>query len=232
MIQYDEEQEELEKEITELEARMEILKPEPVQLQRFIDIIRKYKYPEELTAEMVNELIDKIIVHDFSGAGSSRTQKVEIHFSFVGEINLAYTEDELKAIQAEKEAKELAKKEAQKERGKEYRARKKAERYAANEGHKFAKRICEQCGKEYWPTRPSQKYCSKECGRAHEAFVRMNRNPAEKEGHKFFKRQCVVCGKEFWPSGPNSICCCDECRKQRISIRKKANYDAVKRAAV
>lgn len=350
MIQYDEEQEELEKEITELEARMEILKPEPVQLQRFIDIIRKYKYPEELTAEVVNELIDKIIVHDFSGAGSSRTQKVEIHFNFVGEINLAYTEDELKAIQAEKEAKELAKKEAQKERGKEYRARKKAERYAANEGHKFAKRICEQCGKEYWPnsskqkycsseckyahdrevilakryeekgdhtftqkickvcgkpfwptsgrevmcseeckeknsreyrekytkehrearaeqekqkreekkkaamaendghlypaqiceqcgkeywpTRPSQKYCSKECGRAHEAFVRMNRDPAEKEGHKFFKKQCVVCGKEFWPSGPNSICCCDECRKQRISIRKKANYDAVKRAAV
>ena len=92
--------------------------------------------------------------------------------------------------------------------------------------------ICEQCGKEYWPTRPSQKYCSKECGRAHEAFVRMNHDPAEKEGHKFFKRQCVVCGKEFWPSGPNSICCSDECRKQRISIRKKENYDAVKRAAV
>ena len=103
---------------------------------------------------------------------------------------------------------------------------------AENDGHLYPAKICEQCGKEYWPTRPSQKYCSKECGRAHENFVRMNRDPAEKEGHRFFKRQCVVCGKEFWPSGPNSICCSDECRKQRISIRKKENYDAVKRAAV
>lgn len=350
MIQYDEEQEKLEKDISELEVRMKIHKRKPVQIHKFIDLIRKYKYPDELTMEMVSELIDKIIVHNTTSFANSREQKVEIHFNFVGEINLAYTEEELNAIQAEKEAKELAKKEGRKEYGKEYRAKKKAERYAANEGHKFAKRICEQCGKEYWPnssrqkycsseckhahdrevilekryeekgghtftqkickvcgkpfwpsngrevmcseeckaknnkeyrekyssenreaiaekgkqrrakkkesamaendghfypaqiceqcgkeywpTRPTQKYCSKECSKAHEGFVRMNRDPAEKEGHKFFKRQCVVCGKEFWPSGPNSICCCEECRKQRISMRSKTNYDTVKRAAV
>ena len=122
--------------------------------------------------------------------------------------------------------------EARAEQEKQKREEKKKAAMAENDGHLYPAQMCEQCGKEYWPTRPSQKYCSKECGRVHEAFVRMNRDPAEREGHKFFKRQCVICGKEFWPSGPNSICCSDECRKQRISIRKKENYDAVKRAAV
>ena len=47
-------------------------------LELFLKNVRKYTEPDELTAEMVNTLIDKIIVHAPDKSSGHRKQKVEI----------------------------------------------------------------------------------------------------------------------------------------------------------
>ena len=39
----------------------------------------------------------------------------------------------------------------------------KAERWAANDGHKYPKRVCEQCGKEFYPNSTRQRFCNTAC---------------------------------------------------------------------
>lgn len=52
--------------------------------------IRTYNTaPETLTAEMVNNLIDKIIVHAPDKSSGHRTQKVDIYYKAIGITNIA-----------------------------------------------------------------------------------------------------------------------------------------------
>lgn len=55
---------------------------------KFLKMIKKYTYFEILTTPMLNEYIDKIIVHEATGArkGKDRKQQVDIYFNFVGKI--------------------------------------------------------------------------------------------------------------------------------------------------
>ena len=45
--------------------------------------------PEELTAEMLNELVDKIIVHAPDKSSGHRRQKIEIYYKAAGIIDIA-----------------------------------------------------------------------------------------------------------------------------------------------
>ena len=47
---------------------------------------------------MFAELIDKIVVYEAEGVGKARTQKVDIYFNYVGQVDIAYTEEELAEI--------------------------------------------------------------------------------------------------------------------------------------
>lgn len=328
---YDSEQNELESKINKLKALQKKDIQKPVQIDKFIKLIKKYKEPTEITDVLLKELIDKIVVHEAEkDSQNKKTQKIDIYFNYIGQFELAFSKEEIQKEQEQERQRLLEKKAEQKKRRQEYQKKKKEERYAANEGHKFAKkicpvcgkefwpnsnkqiycskecssevnkerikakrfaekgnhlfkqkkcivcgklfwpvngqevmcseeckkkhrnqkqldyyyehtaekqkekrklereqkmkendghlipkRICEYCGKEYWPTKEQQKYCCKECGKL--AYEKMNtgRDPADKEGHRFYKRRCVVCGKEFWPGGPNAICCSPECKKIR-----------------
>ena len=212
MVQYAEEQCQLEEEIECLQERLESQKNEPIQIDRFIETIRKYMNITELNHLVVHELIDKIIVHAPVTEDGQRTQKVEIYFNFVGEINLEYTEDELEEIKQAEEEKQQQRKERERERGRIFREKKKAERYEANEGHKFAKRICENCGQEYWPNGNKQKYCSSECKYEHKRAVLLARRKEEKGDHIFRQKHCKVCGKPFWPSNGREVMCSAECK--------------------
>ena len=71
-------------------------------LNQFLKNVRKYTDPEELTAEMVNELIDKIIVHAPDKSSGHRKQKIEIYYKAVGIINIA-TDEELIAEDGRKD---------------------------------------------------------------------------------------------------------------------------------
>ena len=53
---------------------------------RFIELVNRYTDFTELTIPMLNEFVEKIIVHERDSKGKiESTQKVEIHLNFIGE---------------------------------------------------------------------------------------------------------------------------------------------------
>lgn len=62
---------------------------EQYDLQQFLKNVRKYTDPEELTAEILNDLVDKIVVHAPDKSSGHRKQKIEIYYKTAGIINIA-----------------------------------------------------------------------------------------------------------------------------------------------
>ena len=55
--------------------------------EMFINVIRKYTIVDQLDASILNELIDKIIVHQKEGTDDGRQfQQIEIYYKSVGKI--------------------------------------------------------------------------------------------------------------------------------------------------
>ncbi len=51
-------------------------------------LIQQYAHPEELTTEMLNALIEKIVVHEKTvGEDGEKEQTVDIYYRFVGKID-------------------------------------------------------------------------------------------------------------------------------------------------
>ena len=107
MAQYDSEQAELESKMETMKSEIAEDKSSSVDIQHFISLIRKCKNPTEISDSMFNELVDKIVVYEAEGAGNARTQKVDIYFNYVGQVDIAYTEEELAELKAHKEQEEL-----------------------------------------------------------------------------------------------------------------------------
>lgn len=71
--EYEAEQAEIRKSLPELAARLEELKSNSDSADKFISVIRKYTTVEKLDAAILNELIDKIIVHHKEKSDDRRT---------------------------------------------------------------------------------------------------------------------------------------------------------------
>ena len=227
MAQYDKEQTACEERIEELKKELALIQGKPMQIDRFIKLIHKYKIPTELTEELIHAFVDKVIVHEPNGRGKSRTQEIELYFNFIGQFELAFSPKEIKAAEKQ-EAKRVREKKAQKKKTrKQYYKRKKQERYDENEGHKFPKRVCEHCGQEYWPNGNRQRYCSKECTNAAKATRVKVQRYAEKGDHTFRQKNCIVCGKPFWPVNGQEIMCSEECKHSRRNEKQLAYYHEV-----
>ena len=83
--QYAKEQETLAAEIVELEKAVSSYDQGKKSAEKFIALIDKYQGFETMTNTMLNEFVDKILVHERDRKGCrDTTQTVEIHFNFVG----------------------------------------------------------------------------------------------------------------------------------------------------
>ena len=67
-------------------SRSETVSDEVERARKFAQIIESIAYPQELTRELVNALIDRIEVHESEGPKGSRNKKqvVEIYYRFIG----------------------------------------------------------------------------------------------------------------------------------------------------
>ena len=72
----------------ELQALIDSDQQERHDLQQFLRSVRKYTDPEKLMAEMLNELIDRIVVHAPDKSSGKRKQKIEIYYKAAGIINI------------------------------------------------------------------------------------------------------------------------------------------------
>lgn len=86
---YEVEQAELEKRIIMLRHDLSKSKDEEESITRFMRIIHKYIDIAELTAEIIREFIDKIIIHQAEKVDGKRKQTVEIIYNCVGAIMLS-----------------------------------------------------------------------------------------------------------------------------------------------
>ena len=87
--QYEVEEKSLDAEIRKLQAEEELRKKETFSASRFMGLIRKYRDFDELTAPMLIELIDRILVHERDNKGCSDSpQTIEIYFNFLGKLEL------------------------------------------------------------------------------------------------------------------------------------------------
>ena len=82
---YADEQDELSGEIEELEQAVTGYERKQQSAEKFIALIDKYENFNTLTTTMLNEFVEKIVVHERDSKGSQdTTQEVEICFNFVG----------------------------------------------------------------------------------------------------------------------------------------------------
>ena len=82
---YASEQEKLTEEIASLETEVSSYEKSQRSSQRFIALVDKYESFETLTTAMLNEFVEKILVHERDRKGSQdTTQEIEIYFNFVG----------------------------------------------------------------------------------------------------------------------------------------------------
>ncbi len=87
--QYAKEQGELQKEIQELKAVIEKSEQQKKNADCFVNLVKRYQDFEELTTTMINEFIEKIIVHEREIKGSPTSpQTIEIYFNFIGQFSL------------------------------------------------------------------------------------------------------------------------------------------------
>ena len=213
MKQYDEEQAELETKMKAIQEQLSEEKTSSVDLKHFISLIRKYKNPTEITDIMFSELIDKIVVYEAEGVGNARTQRVDIYFNYVGQVDIAYTEEELAEIKAQEEQREKERLERQRKREKAYREKRKAQKLAENGGEIIKKKVCPHCNKEFTPTSNRQIFCSKECRKQ----AGKDKKKADREmgrgDHYYRQRKCEVCGSLYWPTHSQQKFCSEECKK-------------------
>ena len=87
--QYGEERNQVRQVIGELQSLIDDGEQETHDLRQFLKSVRKYTDREELTAEMLNELVDKIIVHIPGKSSGHRRQKIEIYYKAAGIIGIA-----------------------------------------------------------------------------------------------------------------------------------------------
>ena len=87
--QYETEQMALSKEIKDLEFAISRYEKETDRARKFISLISRYENFDELTTTMINEFVEKIIIHERDRKGSQNSkQKIEIYFNFIGNYEL------------------------------------------------------------------------------------------------------------------------------------------------
>lgn len=84
---YQGEQQELVAKIQKLKEEMDTAVQNVEDAEKWVKLIKQYANPTELTAELLNTLIEKILVHEATtDEEGNRVQEVEIFYRFIGKI--------------------------------------------------------------------------------------------------------------------------------------------------
>ena len=146
---------------------------------------------------MINEFIEKIIVHAPEKIDGDRVQEVEIYLKFIGRFELPEPELTPEEIKRQEQL-----------RRHRIKSRERYQKIKAGEhavGQPF-KLICKCCSKEFESKRSNTLFCSPKC---RTKFYRQ-------EAAENRKRECVCenCGKTFIATRKDVKYCCDDCRTE------------------
>ena len=113
LAEYDEEQTALEASMTEWQEQIDNWNADRLKTEKFIELVKRYTDFSELTTPMVNEFIEKIIVHEGEGRRNSRRQRIDIYLNFIGAFEVpAHIVTPMEAEEQRRQQEEQAAKEA------------------------------------------------------------------------------------------------------------------------
>ncbi len=87
-VKYESEQKEVSSRIKELQTELESEKSKAVTSDMFMASVRKYTRARKLTPRMLNELIEKIEVHQSEKIDGKTVQRLTIHYNCIGAIEI------------------------------------------------------------------------------------------------------------------------------------------------
>ena len=88
LAEYEAEQKELSAFVTETEQQLSTFEEDTVRAEQFLALAKKYTDFSELTTPMINEFIDKIVVHAPYYIDGERMQDVDIYLNFIGQFEI------------------------------------------------------------------------------------------------------------------------------------------------
>ena len=173
---YEKEQDELEQALAADQANLDQFNEDTDRADKFLALAKKYTDFSELTPAMLNEFVEKIMVHAPDRSAGERVQEIEIYLKFIGKFDVPLPEptpEELAAeeVRRQRRARDHAKYLRQKER-----KRKIAEGQIVP-GEPYAL-VCQCCGETFHSIRPNAKFCKPAC---RERFYRQQKRAAKQE---------------------------------------------------
>ena len=118
LVEYDTEQNTLEQEAAGLKEGITAKVEDGAKGQRFVSLVRRYNDFDVLTAPMLNEFIEKVVVYEADKSTGDRRQKVDIYFNFIGCFVPPKPEVVLTAEEEAKAQKELTARNREREQNK------------------------------------------------------------------------------------------------------------------
>lgn len=121
--EYEQERADLEKRIDELQAQVDEFAEDTDRVDSFLELAERYTNFEVLKTPMINEFVDKIIVHAPDKSTGERIQDVDIYLKYIGKFDVPIPEPTAEELeQAEKLRLKRAK---QREANRRYREKQK-----------------------------------------------------------------------------------------------------------
>lgn len=159
--QYEQEQADLETRLEADQQQLDSFNQDTIRIDRFMELVHKYRDFPDLTPAMITEFVDRIMVHEPTKIDGERIVHVDIYLNFIGDFQVppeTITPEEIAAAEAlkVKRAKNRRKYEKKKERDKKI----KEGLIIPGEPYKFT---CRFCGKEFEAISSKAMYCNANC---------------------------------------------------------------------
>ena len=204
LSEYESEQKALQASVKADEEQLSVFEEDTARVEQFVELAKKYTDFSELTTPMINEFIEKIIVHAPEKLDGDRVQEIEIYLKFIGHFELPAPELTAEEIKRQEQLKR------HRIRSRERYQLIKAGEHAVGQPFKLT---CKCCGKEFESRSSATMYCSRSCA------SKYYRQEAAKERSRDIV--CETCGKKFTTTRLDVKYCCEECRYEGNRQRQR-----------
>ena len=159
--EYEKEQDELEQTLASDQASLDQFNEDTDRADKFLALAKKYTDFSELTAPMINEFVEKIVVHAPDRSTGERIQEIEIYLKFIGKFDVPMPEPTPEELAVEEKRRQKRIRDHEKYLRQKERKKKIAEGQIVP-GEPYAL-VCQCCGETFHSIRPNAKFCTPAC---------------------------------------------------------------------
>ena len=204
LAEYEKEQKQLLSSVESAEHQLSAFEEDTVRMEQFLSLAKKYTDFSELTTPMINEFVDKVLVHAPEKIDGDRVQEVEIYLKFIGHFDLPkpeLTEEEMKRQEQLRRHRIKSRERYQKIKTGEHII-----------GEPF-QLTCKCCGKTFESKMSNAMFCDQNCR------AKYYRQEAAKKRER--ECTCENCGTVFTTNRNSVKYCCEACMKEANRKRQQ-----------